>query len=289
MVFRTDDLKAIVIDSQLLTVIPDILNEHRGSLSLLSSTPLSSEEEKPSVVKDLHEIARGEVSRAILNGENQAPVSEATVGCLTVLMDELKVLFHSMLDIREKTSKTQWERFYERSIKSDSSDTPMVEAKRHRHQVGRSGVTFLKENGIFTAIYPSSPQKPSSARKLSQDDSPTIAPEKLVRNRGIFFHQYLSHWIHIFVAATKAHLSRSVIVGDSTWISMIFEANGIVVKFGKDGNVVNTRSLPISDEKLPPGRYRSRFLRLLFPILKRLEPSEELAKGLFHIVGSSCS
>jgi hypothetical protein len=308
-VLRRDDIRAFVLNSQLLTLIPALLNIHRSSL-MSSHVNQLSEGENMSVVKDLHNISHIEVSRAILRATvslahvvfyqtwdiMDADISsgvETSTACLDILLEELKKLNplfldavkNSVLETQNSKRKLQWELFCkECSNKADTTEKPAIKTKIN-HQVGRSGVEYVQENGLLTTAQLSSPQKASGTRKspASQHGS-----EKFVKTQGIFSHQFFSHWLHILVAATDTEVSRTAIVKGPGWIPALFLAIGINMEVGEGGKILNSKLDGHPNNQLP-AIYRCRLLRLLYPILETMAPSKTLAQSLFDLAGSSCS
>ena len=308
-VLRRDDIRAFVLNSQLLTLIPALLDIHRPSL-MSSNVQQLSEGETMSVVKDLHNISHIEVSRAILratvslahvvfyqtwdimNADIASGVETSTT-CLDILLRELKKLNplfldavkNSVLETQKNKRKLQWELFCkECSNKADTTEKPAIKTKIN-HQVGRSGVDYVQENGLLTIAQLSSPQKASGTRKspASQHGS-----DKFVKTQGIFSHQFFSHWLHILVAATDTKVSRTAIVKGPGWIPALFLAIGINVEVGEEGKILNSKLDGHPNNQLP-AIYRCRLLRLLHPILETMAPSKTLAQSLFDLTGSSCS
>ena len=312
IVLHSSDLKAIVVESQLLPLISGILQNHRQSILQSSSIPGLGEENRISVVQGLHDIACNEGSRAVLraaaalahtvcfqswnlSNDDKRPPSEAEFGCFSVLMNELENIFplledfarSTMNSLHEKRRTVQFEKFCEKLPSPFDSTTTALDTKAHGHQVGRSGVKFLREHGVLTAPHSGSPQKVSASRKSSPSFRP--AQETSIRNDGVFCHNYLSHWLNILAAASDSSVSRDSIVDNPSWIEMLLRAVGMQVQFRNDTTLVEESKLLPFTEDILPGRYRSRILRLLFPILKLLEPSEPLVECLFGLAGSTCS
>ena len=261
-----------------------------------------------SVVKSLHNISHSEVSRAILNatvalahvisyqtwnilGADTGSGVDIASACLDVLLRELQNLNplvadavkNSTVQLENNKRQVQWVRFCEESTKADSVGKSAKKKKMHDQQIGRSGVKFVEENGFD--VMSVSPQKASSTRKTS---SSLHMPEKFIKAQGLFSHQFFSHWLDVLVAATDAKISREAIVKSPDWITTIFLSIGIKVDVAENGKISNSQLKDSSNSQLP-GRYRCRILRILYPILDAMTPSESLIRSLFDLAGSSCT
>jgi hypothetical protein len=311
IVLHGSDLQAFVGESQLLPLISSILQEYRQSTLQFSRIPGVNDENKVSVVQSLHDIACNEGSRAVLRAavalvhtvcfqswnsskHDKYLSSEAEFGCLSVLMNELENIFPLLKDsarstmhsLYEKRRTVQFEKFCNKLPTLFNDVITALDTNANGHQVGRSGVNFIREHGFLTIPYSGSPQKVSASRKSSP--SFRLAPENLIRNDRVFCHNYLSHWLNILAAAVDSSVSRELIVANPSWIEMLLCAVGMQVEFRNDSTLVKESKLLPCTEEMLPGRYRSRLIRLLFLVVKLLEPSAPLVECLFALAGSSC-
>lgn len=308
VVLQQEGIRAFVLNSKLLTMLPSILNTHRANVSP-SDMNLLSEGEKSSVIKLLHDSSNTEISRAILrstvalihiisyqawNVPDPDVCSEGNIvsGFLKILFEELDHLIPLVFDsiersigeARKSQMDMQWERFCEESSNADAIGKYRAKKNAHQHEVGRYGARFIQEYGMLTVGQPSSPSKASGSRKHV---SPRHTPEKYVKAQGMFSHHFVSHWIHILVASVDNEASKEAIVQVPGWISTLFRAIGIKVDV-RDGGIVYD-SEPDDSAILLPARYRCRILRLLRPLLDTMTPSKRLVQSLFHLAGSCCN
>jgi hypothetical protein len=308
IVLRGYDVRAFVSNSKLLTILPSILNIHRPNVTP-PDMRLLLEGERTSVIKLLHDCSHTEISRAILrstvalihiisfqawNMSDADVSSESNIisGFLQIIFEELDNLVplvfdsikKSTVEVRNNRMDVQWERFCEDSSNTDAIGKYRTKTKVHRHQAGRNGARFIQEYGMLTMAQPSSPSKVSGSRKHT---SPQYTTEKYIKAQGMFSHHFISHWIHILVAAVGKKASREAIVQVPAWIVTLFKAVGIKVDAGEGGRIYDSR--PDDSPILLPARYRCRILRLLHPLLETMPPSERLVQSLFHLAGSCCN
>ena len=309
LVLRQDDVEFVVLNSDLLSVIPRVLAGHRDSI-LGKVTSENKDEMKISVVKDLHEIGQREMSRSVLCAavavvhviiyqtlncsSPTKTIENALSRCLEVLRCELSLtlplvqsaLKTSMLAYQQKHASSQWERWCELQKKADSPRTPASKRPPSRHQVGRSGVNYLNEHGMSQlGGVQSSAQKSSTRSRGSQITTPR-AQEGSLKLQGDFCHQFLSRWLHILVAVAKVPIACEILAEGSDWMNILFNAIGLDVEYGRSESIVNARRVEESGLLLP-GRYRSRIIRLLLPLLHYTKPSMSIVFSLFDLAGSS--
>jgi hypothetical protein len=309
-VLHKEDIEFVVLNSELLSVIPEVLRIHRESV--LRKSMGADDEIQPSVVKDLHEISRREVSRSVLRAvvavahviiyqaltcKRQAgTATDALSRCLEILLNELSVTLPLVEDALKDASQSyqkkqadgQWEKWCELLTKADRPRTPGSKSKARSHQVGRSGVNYLEEHGISQLSgVQSSAQKPSTRSRGTLNANSKSGTENSIKTQGSFCHQFLSHWMHILVAVSKMPISREIVAQDPRWMKILFGAIGLIVEYdGQSQDIVKVR-MEDNPGCLLPGRYRSRILRLMLPLLDSNEPSESIAQSLFCLAGAS--
>ena len=309
-VLREEDIASVVLQSDLMSVIPEVLAVHRDSIL---GNPIGSNKEdvKVAVVKDLHEISHREVSRSVLRAAVAVAhviiyqtlscsnptdaVTSSLSRCLEVLLHELSVtlplvesaLKDAMLDYKQRHTCGQWEKWCELRMKVDCPRTPKSKQKGQRHQVGRSGVNYLNDHGmIHLSGVQSSAQKPSTRNRGTQNSASRAGQENSIKLQGNFCHQFLSHWLHILVAVAKVPTSREILARDPGWMKIIFCTLGLDVEYGESQGILKAQ-LAQNSICLLPGRYRSRVLRLLLPLLDCNGPCSSIALSLFCLAGST--
>jgi hypothetical protein len=305
---RADDVKAFVLNSKLLKILPSILSIHRPSVTPPDMRVLVENEES-SVIKLLHNSSHTEVSRAILRATvalthvisyqtwnilDADDSSECNMisGFLHILFNELESLIPLVFDSIEKSMREsrksqmnkQWEMFCEESSIADAIGKRRSNTKVHQHQVGKYGTRFIQKYGMLTMTQPSSPSKTVGSRKSTP---PQQVAEQYFKAQGMFSHHFVSHWIHILVAAVDNRVSRKAIVQVPSWIAILFRAVGIKIDAKDGGEIFDSQ--PDDSFILLPARYRCRILRLLYPLLNNMPPSERIARSLFYLAGSSCN
>ncbi|KAG7353154.1 HECT-domain ubiquitin-transferase [Nitzschia inconspicua] len=298
MVFPDDNICNEDLVELVINLVSAILNQHRNAILVKEETNRLTGEEL--VVEHLNKFGTCEVSRGILRATtalvhvlsfqvwstsdlNKVAGPSASSLCLNVVMRELGLMNNLLVDLvrereanlKEKQSLRQWQGFCNQVVGAERSKT--LDSNEPTRQVGSSGIIFLWGNGGQMALQSSSPQKPSNNRSAKQGSIDSTFAEKSSLFYEGFVHHYFSHWIHVLVAATKAKTSTKLLAEDPHWISLL------LATLGMDAN------LQVDRRSRLPGRYRSRFLRLLFPVLKLSDPSSQLVAGLFDLAGSSCA
>jgi hypothetical protein len=313
-VLRNDDVQALVLKSQALPLINGILSDHRHVLN----RPVKPDflgSDKCTIAEEIHEIGRMELSRALLGvtvalshvvffqawsvpDANNYERHESSFACLKIIWTELMTLHpilletinNSMKHMKHNQSSLQWDVFCTHSLKVESLRTPTDKIVRKVRQVGRSGISYLRENGTFqVTLVPTSLQKSSSARKSLQNGNLRQVLENPITSIGVFCHNLFSHWLCILLAATKTPVARELIVTQPDWIVTLFHIVGIDLEYDESQGIFVSKCEEENDQQRiqVPGRYRCRLLRVLRSLLEVMQPSVAIANSLFRLAGSS--
>ena len=307
MVMQQQDVEFLVFKTKLLPMIQKTLDSHRSSF--VRKVTDYVEPSKESVVNDLHELCQREASRAVLRASlavahvltfqtlriKGTSSDEAARRCLDLVLGE----FDSMVPLvdkarakangeyKEKQQSMMWDKWTGLLLeqKSPKALTSLSRASPTKSPVGRSGLAYLDEHGVIPTSGGAqpSPQKPRGrGASASSPVAPTETPSK---QPGSFPQQFLSQWLHIVVSLTKAPVSRNLIAKNGQWIQTLFHCVGYEIKVGEQDEIALTGSFKSSISL--PGRYKSRILRILCPLLQARKASEPVADILFHLAGSS--
>lgn len=311
IVLRAEEVDELVRNTPLLSIITQILNEHRHAVLGNLLDPGDHEDEKAgSVVEDLYKISQREVSRSVLRAavavahvtlyQASAPSKSRSAEPITLsrssdlLLDELAAtlplieaaVVETISEYKKKCANNQWDNWCDLSMQSESPKTPSKQIVQ-REQVGQSGVKYLEEHGTtqINGVQASS-QKQSSRSRGNSNLSPRSGTENLIKLQGNFCHQYLSHWLHIFVAVSRDPAVLANMAADIRWTKLLLSSVGLSAEFGSTNNIVKVQVREQS-EGLLPGRYRSRIIRSLLPLLDAMTPCKEIVQGLFCLAGAT--
>jgi hypothetical protein len=311
IVLRGEEVHEFVRSTPLLSVITQILNEHRHAVLGNLLDPGDHEVERVgSVVKDLYKISDREVSRSVLRAavavahvtlyQVSAPSKSRSSDPITLslssdlLLDELAAtlplieaaVVETLSEYEKKCSDNEWDNWCDLSMQPESLKTP-TKPKVLKEQVGKSGVKYLEEHGT-TQIngVQASTQKQSSRSRGNSNSSPRSGTENLIKLQGNFCHQYLSHWLHVFVAVSRDPAFLANMAADIRWTKLLLSSVGLSAEFGSTNNVVKVQ-VREQAEGLLPGRYRSRVIRSLLPLLDAMTPCKEIVRGFFCLAGAT--
>ena len=310
-VILPEDAEEVVVNSGILSIIPNILRDHRDHVPGNSGILGSAEDDKSSVVRDIHSMGQREISRSLLRSSvasahviiYQVSRHANSTGrpvslCLDLLIKEMdqtlprieSAIGDTLSDYRKKQANSEWDKWCELSMKAENPGLTTPKRNVQRHQVGKSGVNYLFEHGMLqTTSGQTGSQKTSSRNRGNSSTSGRNNAESLIRLQGNFFHQYLSHWLHILAAVSKVSTTLKLMADDERWLKMMLRAAGLEPEFDDSTNEIRQIFLRKHEDGLLPGRYRSRVLRLLLPILNETLPNAAIIKGLFRLVGATSS
>ncbi|KAL3944031.1 MAG: hypothetical protein SGBAC_001899 [Bacillariaceae sp.] len=304
---KHQDLELILTDSGLVSLLPQILDQHHGSM-LGPTFGIKSEGKNTSLVQRLESICHREISRSILRAVvalvhvivYQATASSDSVdgwegivsrcsntvlGEVSILLPRIRSAYSAMIaEHCSHVESSQWEEWSD-VVTSKKSKKEARRKKRTIQQVGGSGLRFLDMHGPYQSIVPQSSSQRSSRSRGGQSTTSSPVQDSVLKFQSNFCHQFLSQWLHIVVCLAKSEKSRTSILKDFRWMALLLEAIGLIAKHDQNGNIsaINV----VESSNLLPGRYRSRVLRLMFPLLVKSEPSTALICGLFSIAGCS--
>jgi hypothetical protein len=303
---RKDDLDDVVVESDILTILPKIFKTHRSAV--LEDLAEVKDDEEAFVVKNLQAICQRDLSRAILRCSTAAAhviiyqavsrdslspkYAETTSLCLGMLLGELAVAFPflehatgtSIAATVPKQADEDWERWYE-SCHTKSKSTSTAQRKVTGEQVGSSGIQYLREHGTtLNVIVQATSQKQSSRQKglASAQRSPS---DNSTKGKAAFSNHYLTHWLHALCSVLRPPGSLAVINTDSRWLHILLKVVGLSVDQSDSGSV-NSVNLRSRDGRFLPARFRARILRLILPLLTSLAPSQPIVDGLFSLAGA---
>jgi hypothetical protein len=313
-VILPNDMGEVVAKSGVLSIIPVVIRQHRDSISSNLRATEGKEDEKSIIVRDLHAMSQREVSRSVLRAavaaahviiyqasRQSSPANETGVTpaslCLDLLIDELafalphieNAVQEALTILRQKHAQGDWEKWCDLSVKTENSGSLTARPKIQRHQVGKSGVKYLLEHGMMQAsVLQASSLKSSSRNRSSGNSSNRSGSEGIIKLQGNFYHQYLSHWLHIVAAVSRVSSTLQIMAQNQKWLEIMLRAVGLEPEYHGSQEIQNV-CLRRQSSGLLPGRYRSRVLRLLLPLLCHMVPCDEVARGLFQLAGASSS
>jgi hypothetical protein len=299
------DIEDAVVGSGLMEILPMILSVHRTAVSNdRPSQGMTNESSKSALICDLQAICQRDISRCVLRAAVAAALvltyqsfqhleAHLSAGslCLEALLNELAVTLPLMEGIVSETRNSaslnlqndQWEKWFESSFPTKISRTSPTRAPAQSQQVGKSGVTYLWENGTMLTHNPQpATQKPSS-RTSASPPSISVSTVKTLMSLPTFCHQYLSQWLHVLCTVLKSPL-LPLLLKDDRVTDFLLGALGLEVGRDKEMNIEDV-VVKHSDAKVLPGRYRGRILRLILPLLAESKPSSRIVRGLLIIAG----
>jgi hypothetical protein len=303
---RKDDLDDVVVESDILTILPKIFSAHR--FAVLEDVVEGKDDEEAFVVKKLQTICRRDLSRAILRCSTAAAhviiyqaVSRDTLSpgevktaslCLAMLLGELAVTFPFLEHATgtgiaatvSKRADEDWERWYE-SCYTKSKSTSTAQKKVPGGKVGSSGIQYLQEHGTtLNVVVQATPQKQSSRQK-GPTGAQRSSPDNSTKGKAGFSNHYLTHWLHALCTVLRPSGSLAVIKTDSRWLHILLKVVGLSVDQRDNGSVLSV-DLRSRESGFLPARFRARILRLVLPLLTSLEPSQPILEGLFSLAGA---
>jgi hypothetical protein len=303
---RKDDLDDVIVESDILTILPKIFKTHRSAV--LDDLTEFKDDEEAFVVKNLQAICQRDLSRAILrcstaaahviiyqavSNDSLRPRGRQTTSlCLGMLIGELAVTFPFLEHATGKSigatvptqANADWERWYE-SCHTKSKAASTAQKKIAGEQVGSSGIQYLREHGTtLNVIVQATSQKQTSRQKgpASAQRSPS---DHSTKGKAGFSNYYLTHWLHAVCSVLQPSGSLAIINTDSRWLHILLKVVGLSVDQSDVGSV-NSVNLRSRDGRFLPARFRARILRLILPLLTSLAPSQPILEGLFSLAGA---
>ena len=303
---KKEDIKAIVHDSGIMKIIPWLISQHKDSL-VVDNSPESTGHQ--SVVKKLQVVCQREISRSVLRASvaashalifqtslligKKAEESSIMSMCTDLLFGELQAIFKTTEEVFaeishlfvQKRADADWESWCH--VVCPTFDSKKTSSQR---QVGNAGLEYLEEHGAAHICGPllASAQKPSSRQKGTATSNSRVVggDARVTRLRGGFSYQLLTQWLNVLCGTISSRVSRSVIAKDSKWISLLLEAVGLSVSLDSSG-IVQEATLRSQEDGLLPGRFRSRIMRFVFPLLETLDPNEQIICGILCLAGAT--
>jgi len=305
---KHQDLELILTDTGLVSLLPQILDQHHGAM-LGPTVGIKSEEQNASLVQGLEGICQREISRSILRSvvalihvivyqATASPnrvegweglvskCSNTVLGEIAILLPRIRSAYSEMITEHcSHLEASQWEEWSDIVTSKKSKKKEARKNKRTTQQVGGSGLRFLDVHGLYQSNVPQSTSQRSSRSRGGQSTTSSPVQDSVLKFQSNFCHQFLSQWLHIVVCLTKSEHSQTSVLRDHRWMALLLGAIGLIAEYDQNGKISSIKVAESSDSL--PGRYRSRVLRLMFPLLVKSEPSTALIRGLFSIAGCS--
>ena len=311
---KDEIIDEVVHGSKIIERIQEILSQHGDSVAEDCSQPADS---KASVVKTVQAVCQREISRSVVSASvavahavifqtahrmksnsssaritNQQTEKEtATMAiCFELLFGELKKALDNTENIVAGTSKSavtrrqddDWERWREASLTDSTQTTRNEEKKGSVRQVGGAGLLYLLENGTTHSCGVLANSQKTSSRQNSTPSALSItSTDSKAKFQSGFTFQLLSQWLHILCGVLNSPPSLAFLKDDPKWISLLLNAAGLSLGVDSEGRV----ETEAGSESLLPGRFRSRIMRFLLPLLDTMEPNDKIVLGLLQLAG----
>ena len=269
------DFDKFIDESGMLKVLPRIFTLYRYSV-------FQSECETNEESLAIRALCRRDLSRSIMRCGLAVThimhhhllvgsTTQVSFECLSSAVDLVKDELSSLIGLVEKGAATARASLATRRLEEDLDSwayctLPGDPNSPKRKATNSSCLTYFTKYGTT----PTSISMGTTTRKETGMKSQAIG----------FSHQYLNAWLHIVALMLDSKQALDHVAHSATWFALFLDAIGV-----GDGRATNAEKVTC----VLPARYRSRLLRLLYPILSMRNPNSFVVKGLLEVAGSSMS
>ena len=298
---RREDFDDIINESHLLVFLPKILTMNRASvLQTIDTTHTTGDSHLRCL--SLVNIFQRDVSRAILRCSvalvyvitYQGTINESTTssGCVDLVLRELEHVFplvkQDLLQTFEEDmairSKNDWQYYVEPEENSNTA-----EISKRNGRIYFTGLGYLEHHGSLLTSFSHTVGTKSTQSIKAAPPSPTRQVLDINNHSNVSFAQHLlSHWLHIICSILRSPVSTGYILTHTRGLSLLLSQIGLAVECSTNGIVQNAEKTPATDLGIP-GRFRSRLIRLMLPLVSSMTASKSLVREMFFNAGSNSS
>lgn len=288
-----DDTAFVLKETKLLSIASHAMDLYRDSP--LDMGFLSSSTKYSSVVQELDHMGskdlRKSVFRSVL-GMSHILVYQAICHVPEEYEHMAKVLAFAWAELQKslpavqqsvqtftsaesrKVGEQQWNLWLEDKTRDGFSRTPNSRIDRTKRETGRSGIEYLRENGMMHLALSQGSFSKSHGRNRGSPGKSNKSKITSTLSQQCFSHQILSQWLHVVVAVSKSAAVKLLISNNDERMQLLFSLVGV-----RDS----------LDAYKIPGRYRARAIRALFAFLECQPSSDSVVNDLFQLAGRSAS